>query len=153
MEQHTHALRHGKTYACTEAWNTHTQVLRPGKVKDTQVLRPGTMHTQALRPGTKGQPLDCFLHVVLWSMVHGNADQPKLSIIVLAHETLGPVQISLQIAISHTIRSMPCEYLTTDRLRWTKRHPFDDLAGDQHLLTSCALSTVQFACCTMFALY
>ena len=100
-----------------------------------------------------GQPLNCFLHVVLWSMVHGNADQPKLSIIVLAHETLGPVQISLQIAISHTIRSMPCEYLTTDRLRWTKRHPFGDLAGDQHLLTSCALSTVQFACCTMFALY
>ena len=101
----------------------------------------------------KKQPLNCFLRVVLWSMVHGNADQPKLSIIVLANEKLGPVQISLQIAISHTVRSMPCEYLTTGRLRWIKRHPFGDLAGDQYLRTSCALSTIQIACCTMSALH
>ena len=73
---HTHVLRHGNTYACTETWKD--------KYAGTETWK--MMHTQALRPGTKGQPLDRFSSCC--ALVHGNADQHKLSIIVLANEKL-----------------------------------------------------------------
>ena len=50
MEKHTHVLRHGNSYACTEAWKD--------KYAGTETWK--MMHTQALGPGTKGQPLDRF---------------------------------------------------------------------------------------------
>ena len=79
--------RHGNyTYACTEAWklNTYacTETWKDEEYAGTETWK--MMHTQALGPGTKGQPLDRFSSCC--ALVHGNADQHKLSIIVLANE-------------------------------------------------------------------
>jgi len=87
-KEHTHVLRHGNSYACTEAWKLNTYACtETWKYKNTQVLRPGMMHTQALRPGTKGQPLKCDLHVVHKDHPWYKPNNPKVTKMVLINRS------------------------------------------------------------------
>jgi len=76
-------------------------------------------------------------------LVHGNADQHKLSIIVLANATLGSVPNPVHNLLLLVFERFPEQGATRKALGSITRNLNVDLAGDQHLRTSCICLRLQ----------